>query len=312
MEGNLTAITEFIFLGFFDLQDLRPLLFILVLLIYLVTVIGNSLIVAVTVADLVLQSPMYFFLRNLSVLEICYTSAVIPKTLSDLLSERQAISFLGCAAQMYFFLLFGNSECCLLAVMSYDRYVAICRPLRYSLTMSRKVTVSLAAAVWIAGNMVALEQTVAIFTLPFHGPNTIEHFFCDVMPVLKLASSDTSLNDIINALLTVAFIIVPFLLIIASYVGILAAILKMRSGEGRHKAFSTCSTHLITVTLFYGSCFITYMRPSSSGSVDTNRAIALFYTVVTPMFNPIIYSLRNKDVKEALKKLLGWSRTSEC
>uniref|UniRef100_A0A674JJ38 Olfactory receptor n=2 Tax=Terrapene triunguis TaxID=2587831 RepID=A0A674JJ38_9SAUR len=310
MEGNLSTVTEFIFLGFSDLQHLQLLLFILVLLIYLIILIGNSLIIAVTVADLALQSPMYFFLRNLSVLEVCYTSVIIPKTLSNLLSEHQTISFLGCAAQMYFFLLFGNSECCLLAVMSYDRYVAICNPMHYSLVMSRKVTISLASVVWIAGNVVAFEQTVTIFMLSFHGPNKIEHFFCDVIPVLKLASTDTSLNDVINAVLIVVFIIFPFVLIITSYVCILSTILKMRSAEGRHKAFSTCSSHLITVTLFFGSCFIIYMRPGSSGSVDTNRAISLLYTVITPMFNPIIYSLRNKEVKEALRKLLGRSRTS--
>ncbi|KAM7149986.1 olfactory receptor 10P1-like [Macrochelys suwanniensis] len=308
MEGNLTEVTEFIFLGFSDLPHLQLLLFILVLLIYLITLIGNSLIIAVTVADRALQSPMYFFLRNLSVLEICYTSVTIPKTLSNLLSEDQAISFLGCAAQMYFFLLFGSSECCLLAVMSYDRYVAICNPMRYSLIMSRKVTISLAAVVWVMGNVVACEQTAAIFTLPFHGTNIINHFFCDVLPVLRLASKDTFLNDVVNGVLSVVFTIVPFILIITSYVCILSATLKMRSAEGRHKAFSTCSSHLITVTLFFGSCFITYMRPSSSASVDTDRAISLFYTVITPTFNPIIYSLRNKEVKEALRKLLGRSR----
>nr|XP_032657298.1 olfactory receptor 10A7-like [Chelonoidis abingdonii] len=309
MEGNLSTVTEFIFLGFSDLQHLQFFLLILVLLIYLIILIGNSLIVAVTVTDLMLQSPMYFFLRNLSVLEICYTSVIIPKTLSNLLSERQTISFLGCATQMYFFLLFGNSECCLLTVMSYDRYVAICNPMHYSLIMTRKVTIRLASVVWIAGNVVAFEQTVTIFMLSFHGSNKIEHFFCDVIPVLKLASTDTSLNDIINTVLTIVFIIFPFVLIITSYICILSTILKMRSAEGRHKAFSTCSSHLITVTLFFGSGFITYMRPGSSGSVDTNRAISLLYTVITPMFNPIIFSLRNKEVKEALRKLLGSSRT---
>ncbi|XP_030395349.1 olfactory receptor 10A7-like [Gopherus evgoodei] len=277
MEGNLSTVTEFIFLAFLYLQHLQLLLFVLVSLIYFIILIGNSLIVAVT---------------------------------SNLLSECQTISFLGCATQMYFFLLFGNSECCLLALMSYDRYVAICNPMRYSLIMSRKVTIRLASVVWIAGNVVAFEQTVTMFMLSFYGSNKIEHFFCDVIPVLKLASTDTSLNDVINTVLTVVFIIFPFVLIITSYICIFSTILKMRSAEGRHKAFSTCSSHLITVTLFFGSGFITYMRPSSSGCMDTNRAISLFYTVITPMFNPIIYSLRNKEVKEALRKILGSSRTS--
>uniref|UniRef100_A0A674JMF8 Olfactory receptor n=1 Tax=Terrapene triunguis TaxID=2587831 RepID=A0A674JMF8_9SAUR len=303
--GNLTAVTEFIFLGFSDLQDLQPLLFVLVLLIYLITLIGNGLIITVTVADLALHTPMYFFLRNLSVLEICYTSVIIPKTLTNLLSERQTISFLGCVVQMYFFIFFGSTECGLLAIMSYDRYVAICNPMRYSLIMNRKVTLSLAAAVWIAGSMVACEQTVAIFTLPFCRSNKINHFFCDVLPILRLVSTDTSFIKAILAFLTVLVIVLPFLLIIASYTSIICTILKMRSGEGRRKAFSTCSSHLITVTLFYGSTFVTYMRPSSNGSVDIDRAISLFYTIITPTFNPIIYSLKNKEVKEALRKLLG-------
>ncbi|XP_053902641.1 olfactory receptor 10A7-like [Malaclemys terrapin pileata] len=310
MEENLTAVTDFIFLGFSDLQHLQPLLFVIVLLIYLFTLIGNGLIIAVTVADLALNTPMYFFLRNLSVLEICYTSVVIPKTLTDLLSERRAISFLGCAVQMYFYLFFGSTECGLLTVMSYDRYVAICNPMRYSLIMSRKVTLSLAAVVWIVGKLVACEQTEAIFILPFHGPNQINHFFCDVLSVLRLVSTDKSLINAILSFLTVVFTIVPLILIIISYASIIWTILKMHSGEGRRKAFSTCSSHLITVILFYCSGFITYMRPSSNVSVDTNRALALLYTVIIPAFNPIIYSLRNKEVKEALRKFLTRSNIS--
>ncbi|XP_075767978.1 olfactory receptor 10P1-like [Pelodiscus sinensis] len=310
MKGNLTAVTEFIFLGFSDLQHLQSLLFILILLIYLVILVGNGLIIAVTLADLALHTPMYFFLRNLSVLEICYTSAIIPKTLANLLSEHQGLLFLGCAIQMFFFIFFGSTECGLLAVMSYDRYVAICHPLRYSLIMSRKATFWMAAGVWAAGSVVACEQTAAIFTLPFHGSNKINHFFCDVLPVLRLVSTDTSLIQAVLAFLTVVVIVLPFLFIVASYTSIICTILKMRSDEGQRKAFSTCSSHLITVTLFYGSTFVTYMRPSSSGSVDLDRAISLFYTVVTPTFNPIIYTLRNKDVKRALRNLWARSRIS--
>ncbi|XP_030395525.1 olfactory receptor 10A7-like [Gopherus evgoodei] len=206
--------------------------------------------------------------RNLSVLEICYTSVIIPKTLTNLLSERQTISFLGCVVQMYFFIFFGSTECGLLAIMSYDRYVAICYPIPYSLIMNRKVTISLAIAVSIASIVVSCEQTVAIFTLPFCRSNKINHFFCEVLPILRLISTDTSLIKAILAFLAVAVIVDPFLLIITSYASIICVILKMRSGEGRRKAFSTCSSHLITVTLFYGSPFITYMRPSSNGSMD--------------------------------------------
>ncbi|XP_044840235.1 olfactory receptor 10A7-like [Mauremys mutica] len=310
MEENLTAVTEFIFLGFSDLQHLQPLLFVLILLIYLFTPTENGLIIAVTVADLALHTPMYFFLRNLSVLEICYTSVVVPKTLTNLLSEKQAISFLGCAVQMYFYLFFGSTECGLLTVMSYDWYVAICNPMHYSLIMSRKVTLSLATMLWIVCKLVACEQTAAIFTLPFHGPNKINHFFCDVLPVLRLVSTDTSLINAILSFLTIVFTIVPLILIITSYASIIiCTILKMHSGEGRHKAFSACSSHLITVILFYCSAFI-YMRPSSNVSVDTDRALALLYTVIIPTFNPIIYSLRNKEVKEALRKFLTRSNIS--
>ncbi|XP_030402379.1 olfactory receptor 10A7-like [Gopherus evgoodei] len=304
MEENLTAVTEFIFLGFSDLQHLQPLLFVLILLIYLFTLIENGLVIAVTVADLALHTPMYFFLRNLSVLEICYTSGVFPKTLTNLLSEKQALSFLGCAVQMYFYLFFGSTECGLLTVMSYDRYIAICNPMRYSLIMSRKVTLSLAAMMWIVGKLVACEQTAAIFMLPFHGLNKINHFFCDILPVLRLVSTDTSLISAIISFLTMLFTIVLLILIITSYASIICTILKMHSGEGRHKAFSACSSHLNTVILFYCSAIITCMRPSPNVSADTDRALALLNTVIIPTFNPIIYSPRNKEVKEALRKYL--------
>ncbi|XP_030404129.1 olfactory receptor 10A7-like [Gopherus evgoodei] len=293
MEENLIAVTEFILLGFSDLQHLQPLLFVLILLIYLFPLIGNGLIIAVTVADLALHTPMYFFLRNLSVLGICYTSVIIPKTLTNLLSEKQAISSLGCAVQMYFYIFFGSTECGLLTVMFYDRYIVICNPMRYSLIMSRKVTLSLAAMVWIVGKLVACEQTTAILMLPFHGPNKINHFFCDILPVLRLMSTDTSLINAIISFLTMVLTIVPLILIITSYASIICTILKMHSGEGRHKAFSACSSHLITL-IFYCSGFITYMWPSSNVSVDTDRALALLYAVIIQTFNSIIYSLRNK------------------
>uniref|UniRef100_A0A8C4WP55 Olfactory receptor n=1 Tax=Gopherus evgoodei TaxID=1825980 RepID=A0A8C4WP55_9SAUR len=308
MEENLTAVTEFIFLGFSDLQHLQPLLFVLIFLIYLFTLIGNGLIIAVTVADLALHTPMYFFLRNLSVLEICYTSVVVPKTLTNLLSEKQAISFLGCAVQMYFYLFFGSTECGLLTVMSYDRYIAICNPMRYSLIMSRKVTLSLAAMVWIVGKLVACEQTATIFMLPFHGLNKINHFFCDVLPVLRLVSTDTSLINAILSFLTMVFTIVPLILIITSYASIICTILKMilkiHSPEGRSKAFSTCVSHLTAVLLYYGSSIFTYVRPLSSYSLNNDKLISLLYNIITPMLNPLIYTLRNKDVKRAMKKVL--------
>uniref|UniRef100_A0A8C4Y7A6 G-protein coupled receptors family 1 profile domain-containing protein n=1 Tax=Gopherus evgoodei TaxID=1825980 RepID=A0A8C4Y7A6_9SAUR len=275
---NQTTVAKFILFGISSDLQLQVFLFFIFLVIYVIILLGNMLIMLVIKVDPHLQSPMRFFLSHLSFVDICYSSTIVPKMLENFLTEKKTISANGCITQMFFIIF-------------------------------RKVTIRLASVVWIAGNVVAFEQTVTIFMLSFHGSNKIEHFFCDVIPVLKLASTDTSMNDVINTVLTVVFIIFPFVLIITSYICILSTILKMRSAEGRHKAFSTCSSHLITITLFFGSCFITYMRPGSSGSVDTNQAISLLYTVITPMFNPIIYSLRNKEVKEALRKLLGSSRT---
>uniref|UniRef100_A0A670JJG7 Olfactory receptor n=1 Tax=Podarcis muralis TaxID=64176 RepID=A0A670JJG7_PODMU len=298
---NQSAVQDFILL---DFQSMQALLFLLVLMFYLVALIGNSLILIITVAEPTLHTPMYFFLRNLSFLEIGYTTSIIPKTLEHLLSENQTISFVGCGIQMYFFILFGITECCLLSVMAFDRYVAICKPLQYSCIMSPKECALLAAVSWAIGSLVALGQSISIFTLPYCGPNRISHFFCDILPVLRLATTDTFKNEVAVATVTVFFILVPFLLILLSYMLIIATILKMPSAKNRHKAFSTCSSHLIVVSLFYGTVTFTYVRPKSVYSLDSDRILSLLYTVVTPSFNPIIYSLRNKEIKNALNKVL--------
>uniref|UniRef100_A0A8C3SJF4 Olfactory receptor n=1 Tax=Chelydra serpentina TaxID=8475 RepID=A0A8C3SJF4_CHESE len=303
-ENNLTVITEFILLGFGDLPELQTLLFLLFLVIYIVTMAGNILIIVLIVTDQNLHTPMYFFLGNLnlSFLEIGYTSVMIPKMLLNLLSEAQTISFVGCGAQMCFFILFGITECCLLSVMAYDRYVAICHPLQYTLVMNQRVCAQMAAGSWTIGALVAFGQTASIFTLPFCGSNSISHFFCDILPVLRLATTDTRKNEAAVAIVTVAFILIPFLLILLSYILILSAILRMPSAAGRRKAFSTCSSHLIVVSLFYGTVTFTYVRPKSVYSLGSDRLLSLLYTVVTPMFNPIVYSLRNKEVRSALRK----------
>ncbi|XP_050773960.1 olfactory receptor 10C1-like isoform X2 [Gopherus flavomarginatus] len=300
---NHTSVTEFIILGFSNLPHMECLLFLLFICIYFITMLGNILILILINVDPALHTPMYLFLRNLSFLEICYTSVTLPKMMANLLSEDKTISFAGCAAQMYFFLLFGATECCLLAVMAYDRYSAICNPLRYADIMNKTVCVRLAVGSWICGSLVALGHTMFIFTLPFCGSNVINHFFCEIQPVLTLVCGDTYWNEF-QIIVAAAFVImVPFLLILVSYIHIIATILKMSSAKGRHRAFSTCSSHLTVVVLFYGTAMFIYIRPKSIYSLDVDKLLSLFYSVVTPILNPIIYSLRNKEVKEAIRRM---------
>uniref|UniRef100_A0A8C3IGQ7 Olfactory receptor n=1 Tax=Chrysemys picta bellii TaxID=8478 RepID=A0A8C3IGQ7_CHRPI len=272
---------------------------------------GQKGLLIFTSFDPALNSPMYFFLRNLASLEICFNLVIVPKMLVNLLVENKAISFAECAAQMYFFFFFGAAECCLLAAMAYDRYVAICNLLHYPDIITRRACFQLAGASWFSGFPVATVQTTWIFSLPFCGPNQVNHFFCDSPPVLELSCANTSLFEIEALTATVLFIMFPFLLILVSYVRIITTIVRMPSEEGRHKAFSTCSSHLVVVTLFYGTASSTYFRPKSSYSPDTKKLISLSYTVITPMLNPIMYSLRNKEVKSALRRTLGRKLFSE-
>uniref|UniRef100_G1SNV7 Olfactory receptor n=1 Tax=Oryctolagus cuniculus TaxID=9986 RepID=G1SNV7_RABIT len=304
MSTNVSAVSEFILVGFSQLAGLQGLLFSLFLTVYLLTVAGNLLIVALVSADAALQSPMYFFLRILSALEIGYTSVTVPLLLHHLLTGRRHIPRSGCALQMFFFLFFGATECCLLAAMAYDRYAAICEPLRYPLLLNRRVCLQLAGSAWACGAMVGLGHTSFIFSLPFCGPNAIPHFFCEIQPVLQLVCGDTSLNELQIILAAALIILCPFGLILSSYGRILAAILRNPSAAGRRKAFSTCSSHLIVVSLFYGTAIFIYIRPKASYDPATDPLLSLFYAVVTPILNPIIYSLRNTDVKAALKRII--------
>uniref|UniRef100_A0A8C9P7G1 Olfactory receptor n=1 Tax=Spermophilus dauricus TaxID=99837 RepID=A0A8C9P7G1_SPEDA len=298
------AVTEFVLVGFSRLAHVQGLLFSLFLTVYLLTVTGNLLIVALVSADPALQSPMYFFLRILSALEIGYTSVTVPLLLHHLLTGQRHIPRWGCALQMFFFLFFGATECCLLAAMAYDRYAAICEPLRYPLLLSRRVCLQLAGSAWACGAMVGLGHTSFIFSLPFCGPNAIPHFFCEIQPVLQLVCGDTSLNELQIILAAALIILCPFGLILSSYGRILATILRIPSAAGRHKAFSTCSSHLIVVALFYGTAIFIYIRPKASYDPATDPLLSLFYAVITPILNPIIYSLRNTDVKAALKRTI--------
>lgn len=304
-EENQTATSEFLLLGFSDLRALQQPLFLLVLLVYLITLLGNSVIIFLTRASPGLHSPMYFFLRHLSVVEFLYTTDIVPRTLADLTtSHPQTISFWSCAAQMYVFIVLGISECCLLTAMAYDRYAAICQPLHYSTLMNPRACAAMVGTSWIMGVITATTHSSLIFTLPFPRRPIIPHFLCDILPVLRLASAGKHRSEISVMTATVVFIMIPFSLIVTSYARILRAILAMASTQSRYKVFSTCSSHLLVVSLFFGTASITYIRPQAGSSVTTDRILSLFYTVVTPMLNPIIYTLRNKEVTGALKHML--------
>ncbi|XP_066485467.1 olfactory receptor 10C1-like [Tiliqua scincoides] len=299
---NTTPVNSFILLGFSDVPRLHPLLFTILFLVYMSTLLCNGLIIAIINADHGLHTPMYFFLTHLSVLEVCYTSVTAPKMLENLLVKKPTISYLGCAAQMFFFLFFGVAECFLLASMSLDRYVAICRPLTYQMVMNKKCCIMLLVGSWVCGSAVALGHTIFIFHLPFCGI-VINHFFCEIQPLFELVCGDTFLNEVQVIAVAVLAIMGPFWMIIFSYSCILHTIFKMPSSQNRYKAFSTCSSHLLVVTVFYGTAGFMYLRPKSSYVPSTDKLLSLFYAVVTPLLNPVIYSLRNQEFKGAIKKL---------
>ncbi|XP_054998488.1 olfactory receptor 10AG1-like [Sorex araneus] len=302
-QENLTKWMEFVLLDFADVPQLQWFLFGLFLVIYLCILLGNGTIVLITKVGPALQTPMYFFLGNFSFLEICYVSVTIPRMLTNLWTQKRTISLVACATQMCFFLIFGGTECVLLAVMSYDRYVAICNPLHYPLVMNHKVCVQMVTGSWVCGIPVMIGHTFQIFSLSFCASNIINHFFCDIPPIIKLACGDTFMNEMLVFIVAALFVAVPFVLILVSYGKIISTVMKLPSSSGRAKAFSTCSSHLIVVALFFGSAIITYLRPKTQNSAGTDKVLSLFYTFVTPLFNPLIYSLRNKEVIMALRKL---------
>ncbi|XP_044116964.1 olfactory receptor 10AG1-like [Neovison vison] len=301
---NLTELIEFVLLDFAEVPHLQWLLFGIFLVIYIVIVMSNGIIFLITKLDPALQTPMYFFLGNFSFLEICYVSVTLPRMLMNLWTQRRTISLVACATQMCCVLVLGATECLLLTVMAYDRYVAICNPLHYPLVMNHKFCIQLVAGSWVSGIPVQIGQTFQIFSLPFCGSNLIDHFFCDIPPILKLACGDTFVNEMMVYIVAVLIVTAPFLLILISYGKIISTILKLPSATSQAKAFSTCSSHLMVVVLFFGSAIITYLRPKTSHSAGTDKVLSLFYTIVTPMFNPLIYSLRNKEVIKALRRLL--------
>ncbi|XP_044840966.1 olfactory receptor 6B1-like [Mauremys mutica] len=299
---NQTSITEFILLGFGSLQELQTPLFLLFLMIYIVTVAGNILIIALIVTDQNLHTPMYFFLGNLSCLETCYTSTILPRMLAGLLTRDRTISIAGCFVQYYFFGCLAGSECYLLAAMSYDRYLAICKPLHYTMMMNGRFCLLLITGSWIICFVI---NSIIIFLLShliFCGPNEIDHFFCDLTPLINVSCSDTELIELLAFILSSLIALGPFLLTLTSYMCIIATIVRIPSASRRHKAFSTCSSHLIVVTIFYGTLILVYLLPKTHTLIDLNKLFSLFYTVLTPLANPLIYSLRNKEVSKALSK----------
>ncbi|XP_069502597.1 olfactory receptor 5AP2-like [Ambystoma mexicanum] len=304
MDGcNGTEVTEFILLGLSDNPDYQCVLFLSFLLVYIFTLTGNTLIIAATCVASQLHTPMYFFLSSLSFVDMGLTSVTVPKMLANILSSRKSISVSGCIAQLSFFISFASAECFLLTVMAYDRYVAICNPLRYAAVMSRGVCLLLVAVSWLAATLHSVLHSLLTARLSFCGSNRIHHFFCDMTPLLKLASSDTSTNELVIFVEGPFSVVVPFLIILVSYFCIISAILQIRSEKGRGKIFSTCSSHLTVVALFYGTAIFTYFRPTATYSLDHDRVVTLMYTVVAPMMNPLIYSLRNNDMREAFLKV---------
>ncbi|XP_047630139.1 olfactory receptor 8U9-like [Phacochoerus africanus] len=301
---NCTQVQEFILMGLTDQRELKMPLFVIFLSIYLFTVGGNLGLILVIRTDPKLNTPMYFFLSNLAFVDFCYASVITPKMLGNFLYKQNIISFNACAAQLGCFLTFMVSECLLLASMAYDRYVAICNPLLYTVSMSPGVCIQLVAAPYSYSFSMALFHTILTFRLSYCHSNIINHFYCDDMPLLRLTCSDTHSKQLsVLACAGVTFIC-SVLVVFVSYTYILAAILRMRSAEGRRKAFSTCGSHMLAVTLFYGTLIFMYLQPSSSHSLDTDKTASVFYTVIIPMLNPLIYSLRNKEVKDALKKVI--------
>ncbi|XP_059244056.1 olfactory receptor 5W2-like [Mustela nigripes] len=302
-EGNCSSLTEFIFLGITDNRRMKVTLFTTFLVVYLINLFANIGMITLIRMDSQLHTPMYFFLSHLSFCDLCYTTAVGPKMLVDLLAKKKSIPFFGCALQFLIFCMFGDSECLLLAVMAFDRYKAISNPLLYTASMSNRLCSLLMAVVYMLGTADALLHTTLTFRLCFCGSNEINHFFCDMPPLLLLSCSDTQVNELV--IFTVfGFIELSTISgVLVSYCYIILSVLKIHSAKGRFKAFSTCTSHLTAVAIFQGTILFMYFRPSSSYSLDQDKMTSLFYTLVIPMLNPLVYSLRNKDVKEALKKL---------
>jgi olfactory receptor len=302
---NHTAVTEFILLGLTDDPALRVILFIIILFMYLVIIFGNFSIIILIRVSSQLHNPMYFFLSNLAFADIIFSSSVTPYMLVNFLVERNTISYFGCAIQLGTAIFFGTVECFLLAVMAYDRFVAICNPLLYSTKMSTQVCVLLLVVTYIGGFLNDTSFSLSFFSLLFCGSNRVNHFFCDFAPLVGLSCSDVSVLTVVSSFSAGSIIAFTMIVIAVSYIYILITVLKMHSIGGCHKTFSTCTSHLTVVILYYGTISFIYVMPKSFFSSDQNKVISVFYTVMIPTLNPLIYSLRNNEIKESLKRMLG-------
>ncbi|XP_075782192.1 olfactory receptor 5W2-like [Pelodiscus sinensis] len=304
-EGNHSVVTDFILSGLTDRPELQVPLFVLFLLIYVISLVGNGGMILLIKIDPRLHTPMYFFLGNLSFCDLCYSTVIAPKMLLNFLAERKSISYSFCVVQMYLCIFFQDIECLLLAVMAYDRYVAICNPLLYTVTMSGRLCNLLVAGLYGVGLVDATTNAYYTFRLSFCRSNIINHFFCDIPPLLALSCSDTRNSEIVLFAFACFVIVSSVVTVLLSYVCIISTILRIHSAEGRRKAFSTCTCHLTAVVLFHGTLLFMYLRPTSSYSMDTDKIASVFYTLVIPMLNPLIYSLRNREVKDAVRKTMN-------
>lgn len=304
--NKTVMVTEFILVGFTRIRWLQILLFWVLFVTYLLTIMGNLLIIYITLVDHRLRTPMYFFLRNFSVLEIGFISSAIPKALLNLASGKSTISPVGCFTQAFFYFILGTTEFFILATMSFDRYVAICNPLRYTVIMNNDLCTQLVVGSWLISFFYMITPLILLFRLPFCGPNVIDHFFCDNMPLIKLACTNTQFLELLDFLLATFTVLGTLAVTIISYIKIIAVVLNIPSKAGRQKAFSTCASHIVVVFITYGSCIFMYVKPTQSSGLDLSKTVGVLNNVVSPLLNPFIYSLRNRQVKTALKDACGW------
>nr|XP_023967250.2 olfactory receptor 14A16-like [Chrysemys picta bellii] len=304
--SNQTTVTEFLLLGFSDIWELQILHFVVFLVLYLISLLGNLLIITTIALDHHLHSPMYFFLMNLSILDFGYISVTIPKSMANSLMNTRSISYSGCVAQVFFFLLFASANFALLTIMAYDRYVAICQPLHYEMVMTRRAFVQMASSAWISGFLYSALHTGNTFAISFCGGNMVDQFYCEIPQLLHLACSDSYLGEVVIISLSVLLCLICFAFITVSYYQIFKTVLRIPSEQGRHKAFSTCLPHLLVVSLFLFTATFAFLKPTSNSTSDLNLLVGVLYSIMPPMMNPIIYSMRNKEMKAALSKLIGW------
>ncbi|XP_020007426.2 olfactory receptor 2B8-like [Castor canadensis] len=302
---NISNYTGFFLLGFSKQPLLEMMLFVITMVLYLLTIFGNMAIIILACLDPRLHTPMYFFLSHLSLMDLCYTTSTVPQLLFNFQGQEKTITYGGCVGQLYVSLAMGSTECILLAVMAIDRYVAVCWPLRYTTLMHPRICLQLVAITWMTGLANSLIQTVLVTQVPLCGRNVIDHLFCEVPVLLKLACVDVTFNRMELFLVSAFLLLVPLTLILISYSCIVQVVWKIRSSEGQRKALGTCTSHLVVVFLFYGTAMATYLQPSSANSTDQDKFMALLYGIVTPTLNPFIYTLRNKDIKGALRKIIG-------